>query len=91
MLFRSRLRSEVYGLKRLLLSHYRECGDEMLMEYWDGFRGVRAGEGVGAGRHGDGNVMGSVEGSFEDGGVIIDEEGQEEPRQRNSDMEDMSV
>ncbi|OBT57504.1 hypothetical protein VE04_01600 [Pseudogymnoascus sp. 24MN13] len=88
-----KLRSEVYGLKKLLLSHYRECGEERLMDYWNGFRGVGAEEGVGAGRHGDGNVVGSVEGSFEDGGVNIYEgEGREEPRQRHrDDMEDISV
>ncbi|KFZ14912.1 hypothetical protein V502_05855 [Pseudogymnoascus sp. VKM F-4520 (FW-2644)] len=86
-----KLRSEVYGLKRLLLSHYRKCSDENLAEYWNGFRSVGLGEGVGAGRHEDGIVVGSVE-SFEDSGVDIDEEGRGEARQRHSDnMEDISI
>lgn len=52
---------------------------------------------MGARRHGDGNVvssvLSSVEGSFEDDGVNIDEEeARDEPRQRHSDdTEDMSV
>jgi hypothetical protein len=92
-----RWRSEVWGLKRLLLSHYGGRGDESLVASWNGFTGVGVGEGVGAGRHGDGSVVGSVEGGFEDGGVKIDEEeGREESRQRQShdhgdDMEDMFV
>ncbi|OBT64271.1 hypothetical protein VE03_06811 [Pseudogymnoascus sp. 23342-1-I1] len=81
-----KLRSEVCGLKGLLLSHYRECGDERLMEYWSGIGGVGAGERVSAGRHGDGNIVGSVKESSEDGGMNIDEEeGREEPKQRPSD------
>lgn len=86
------LRSEICGLKRLLLSHYRGCADERLMTYWNGFRSVGLGEGVGAGRHEDGNVVGSVDKSFEDSGVNIDkEEGREEPRMCHSDEQDILV
>ena len=81
-----KLRSEVYGLKRLLLSHYRGCGDERLMAYLDGVGGVGLEEGVEAGRHEDENVVGSSEESSEDSGVNIDQgEGRKEARQRHID------
>lgn len=70
-----KLRSEVYGLKRLLLSHFKKkAGDVRLIEYWDGFGGVGAGEGVGARCYGDGIAVVSVQGGFEDGGLNIDGE-----------------
>ncbi|KFY87390.1 hypothetical protein V498_07199 [Pseudogymnoascus sp. VKM F-4517 (FW-2822)] len=86
-----KLRSEVCGLKGLVLSHYRECGDQRLMEYLGG--DVGAGEGVDPGRHGEANLVGSVEESLEDGGMNIDEEeAREEPKQRPTcDMEEEYV
>ncbi|KFY22008.1 hypothetical protein V493_06923 [Pseudogymnoascus sp. VKM F-4281 (FW-2241)] len=66
------LRSEISGLKRLLLLHYRGSDYGKLVEYCNG------------NRHADENVVGSEEGSFEDMGVNVDEEGREEPCERPS-------
>ncbi|OBT45537.1 hypothetical protein VE00_05074 [Pseudogymnoascus sp. WSF 3629] len=63
------LRSEISGLKRLLLLHYRGSGYRNLVAYCNGDR------------HADENDVGSEEGRFEDGGVNIaeEEEGRKEP------------